>query len=52
MQKDTPAVEEEEEYSRPFIECEIPRKLLLHRDQLMPPLEIGFEKFEENIWKM
>ena len=29
---------------------EVPRKLLLHRNQLMPPLEIGFERFEENIW--
>ena len=24
--------------------------MLLHTDQLMPPLEIGFERFEENIW--
>ena len=44
----SPAVEEEEESSRPCVECEIPRDLLLHRDHLMPPLEIGFERFEEN----
>ena len=44
------AVEEQEESSRPCVECEVPRELLLHRDQLMPPLEIGFERFEENIW--
>ena len=41
-------MEEEEESSRPCVECEVPRELLLHRDQLMPPLEIGFERFEEN----
>ena len=35
-------VEEEEESSRPCVECEVPRKFLLHRDQLVPPLEIGF----------
>ena len=34
------------EYST--IECKVPRELLLHTDQLMPPLEIGFERFEEN----
>ena len=28
---------------------ENPRKLTLHRDHLMPPLVIVFEKFEENI---
>ena len=28
---------------------EAPRKLTLHRDHLMPPLVIVFEKFEENI---
>ncbi len=44
----SPAVEEEEESSRPCVECEVPRDLLLHRDHLMPPLEIGFERFEEN----
>ena len=43
---------EEEESSRPCVECEVPRELLLHRDQLMPPLEIRFERFEENIWKI
>ena len=42
-------MEEEEESSCPCIECEVPRELLLHTDQLMPPLEIGFEKFEDNI---
>ena len=41
-------VEEEEESFHPCVECEVPRELLLHRDQLMPPLEIGFERFEEN----
>ena len=45
-------VEEEEESSRPCVECEVPRELLPHRDQLMPPLDIGFERFEENIWKI
>ena len=30
----------------------VPRELLLHRDFLMPPLVIGFERFEENIWKI
>ena len=44
------AVEEEEESSCTSVECEVPRELLLHRDQLFPPLEIGFERFEENIW--
>ena len=39
---------EEEELSGPCVECEVPRKLLLHTDQLMPPLEIGFDMFEEN----
>ena len=34
-------VEEEEESSCPCVECEAPRKLLLHRDKLMPPLEIN-----------
>ena len=41
-------MEEEGESSRPCIECEVPREFLLHTDQLMPPLEIRFEKFEEN----
>ena len=44
----TLSVEEEEESSYSCAECEIPRKLLLHTDQWMPPLEIGFERFEEN----
>ena len=39
---------EEEESSRLCLECEVPRELLLHTDQLMPPLEIGFERFEKN----
>ena len=47
-----PAVEEEEESSRPSVEYEDFRELLLHRDQLIPPLEIGFERSEENIWKI
>ena len=34
--------------SGPCIVCEVPRELVLHTDQLMPPLEIGFERFEEN----
>ena len=34
-------VEEEEESSCPCVECEAPRELLLHRDKLMPPLEIN-----------
>ena len=42
------AAVEEEESSCPCVEYEVPRKLLLHTDQLMPPLEIGFERFEEN----
>ena len=48
MHYNTLAVEEEEESFHPCVECEVPRELLLHRDQLMPPLEIGFERFEEN----
>ena len=43
---------EEEESSRPCVEYEVPRELLLHRDQLMTPLEMGFERFEENVWKI
>jgi len=46
------AVEEEEESSRPYVECEVPKELPLYRDQLMPPLGIGLERFEENIWKI
>ena len=34
--------------SYPCVECEVPRELLLQTDQLMPPLEIGFERFEGN----
>ena len=48
----SPAMEEEEESSRPCVEWEVPRELLLHRDHLMPPLVIGFERFKENIWKI
>ena len=48
----SPALEEEEESSRLCLECEVPRDLLLHRDHLMPPLVIGFERFEKNIWKI
>ena len=44
----TPAVEEYEESSHPCVECEVPRELIIHTNQLMPPLEIGFERFEEN----
>ena len=40
-------MEDEESFS-PCVECEVPRELLLHRYQLMPPLEIGFERFDEN----
>ena len=43
-------VEEEEESSHPCVECEDPRKLLLQTHQLIPPLKIGFERFEENKW--
>ena len=50
MHYNTPAVEEE--LSGFCVKSEVPRELLLHRDQLMPPLEIGFERFEENIWKI
>ena len=48
MHFNTPAVEEEEESSCPCVECEVPRELLLHTDQLIPPLEIRFERFEKN----
>ena len=40
---------EKEVSSCPCVECDVPRELLLRRDQLIPPLEIGFEWFEENI---
>ena len=43
-------MKEEETSSCPCVVCEVPRELLLHTDHLMPPLEIGFERFEENIW--
>ena len=42
-------MEGEEESSCPCVECEVPRELLLHRDQLILPLDIRFERFEENI---
>ena len=42
-------MEEEEESSRPCVDYEVPRELLPHRDNLIPPLDIGFERFEENI---
>ena len=41
-------MEEEEESSRPCIECEVPRELLLHRSEVIPPPVLGFERFEEN----
>ena len=41
-------MKEEEDSSHPCVECEVPRELLLDTDQLMPALEIGFERFEEN----
>ena len=41
-------VEEEEESSRPCVECEVPRELLLHRSELIPPPVLRFERFEEN----
>ena len=40
-------MKEEEDSSHLCVECEVPRELLLHTDQLMPPLEIGFDKFKE-----
>jgi len=36
-------MEEEEESSRPCVECEVPRELLLHRSELIPPPVLGFE---------
>ena len=50
MHYNSPVVEEEEKSSCPCVECEAPRELLLHRDKLIPPLEIRFERFEENIY--
>ena len=48
----SPVVEEEEESPWPCVVWEVPRELLPYKDQLMPPLPIGFERFEENIWKI
>ena len=48
MHYNTLVVKEEEESSHPCVECEVPRELLLHNDKLIPPLEIRFERFEEN----
>ena len=45
----SPEVEEEDvESFHPCVEYEVPRELLLHTDQLMPPLEIELERFKEN----
>ena len=41
-------MEEEEESSRPCVECEVPRELLLHTSKLIPPPVLRFERFEEN----
>ena len=41
MHYNSPVVEEEEESFYLCVECEAPRELLLHRDKLMPPLEIN-----------
>merc|ERR1711867_11979 len=30
------------------LEWEVPRELLLHRSELIPPPVLGFERFEEN----
>ena len=38
----------EEESSHPYTEYEVPRDIVLHRHQLIPPLEIRFEMLEEN----
>ena len=40
--------EEEEESSRPCVECEVPRELLLHGSKLISPPVFGFERFVEN----
>ena len=45
-------MEEEEKSSDLCVEWEVPRDLLPHRDQLMPPLLLEFERSEENIWKI
>ena len=39
---------EEEKSSHPCLEWEVPRELLLHRPELIPPPVPEFEKFEEN----
>ena len=39
---------EKEVSSCPCVECDVPRELLLYTRKLMPPLEIRFERFEEN----
>ena len=41
-------MEEEEGSSRPYVECEVPRELLLNRSELIPPPVLRFERFEEN----
>ena len=41
-------MEEEEESSRPCVECEVPRELLLHRSELILPPVLGFERSKEN----
>jgi len=33
----------------PYIEWEVPKDLFLHTDQLIPPLEIGFERLEKSV---
>ena len=48
----SPAVEKKDESYCPYVECEVPKDLILHIDHLMHPLVIGFERFEENIWKI
>ena len=44
----TLTVEDREESSRLCVEWEVPRELLLHRSELIPPPVLGFERFEEN----
>ena len=42
-------MEEEEESSRPCVECEVPRELLLHRSELIPPpVQCKEEDVEKN----
>ena len=38
----------EEAWTDQCIERKVPREFLLHTGQLMPPLEIGIERFEVN----